>query len=114
MAVWWPWLLVWGITALSLVAAVAMAVTHWRRYRAPAAARLYSSCFYLDDKAVMDLYRQYGGKYKGALRHEVEERISSNRELGISIGHAGDTVPPVLDAARCLGRVEDWDPNPPD
>ena len=82
--VWWPWLLVWGITAVSLVAAVATAVVHWRRHRAPAATRLHGISFYLDDESVMDLYRQHGGKYKAALRQEVQERISSNREAELS------------------------------
>lgn len=79
--VWWPWLLVWGITAVSLVAAVAIAVTHWRGHRAPAATRLHGISFYLDDELVMDLYRLYGGKYKAALRQEVQERITNNREF---------------------------------
>jgi len=77
-------LLVWGITAVSLVAAVATAVVHWRRHRAPAATRLHGISFYLDDESVMDLYRQHGGKYKAALRQEVQERISSNREAALS------------------------------
>jgi hypothetical protein len=79
--VWWPWVLVWGITAVSLVAAVAIAIAHWRRDRAPAATRSPGSCFYLDDEEVMDLYLQYGGKYKGALRQEVQERITNNHEF---------------------------------
>jgi len=83
--VWWPWLLVWGITVVSLVATVAIAVVHWRRDRAPTATRSPGSCFYLDDESVMDLYRQHGGKYKAALRQEVQERISSNREVELSV-----------------------------
>ena len=79
--VWWPWLLVWGITAVSLVAAVAIVVVHWRRHRSPAAKRLHGISFYLDDESVMDLYRQHGGKYKAALRQEVQERISSSRDF---------------------------------
>jgi len=78
---WWPWLLVWGITAVSLVVAVVIAVVHWRSSRAPAAKRLHGITFYLDDESVMNLYRQYGGKYKTALRQEVQERISSSREV---------------------------------
>lgn len=79
--VWWPWLLVWGITVVSLLTAVAIVVAHWHRHHAPAATRLHGISFYLDDESVMDLYRQYGGKYKAALRQEVQERIISSREF---------------------------------
>jgi hypothetical protein len=82
--VWWPWLVVWGVTAVSLVAAVAIAVTHWRRHRAPAATRRPGISFYLDDESVMDLYRQHGGKYKAALRQEVQERSTSTSEGEVS------------------------------
>jgi len=82
---WWPWLLVWGITAVSLAAAVAIAVAHWRRHRVPAATRRQGISFYLDDEAVMDLYRQHGGKYKAALHQEVQERISSSSEVELSV-----------------------------
>lgn len=79
--VWWPWLLVWGITAGLLVVAVVIAVRHWRSDRARASTRLHDISFYLDDEFVMDLYRQYGGKYRAALRQEVQERITNNREF---------------------------------
>ena len=82
--VWWPWLLVWGITVVSLVAAVAIAVTHWRRHRVLTATRRPGISFYLDDESVMDLYRQHGGKYKAALRQEVQERSSSTSEGEVS------------------------------
>jgi hypothetical protein len=87
--VWWPWLLVWGITAVSLVAAVTIAIAHWHRHRAPTPARLPGISFYLD-KSVMELYQQYGDKNKGALRQEVEERFSSNRDFKLSFN-----LPPV-------------------
>ncbi|MGH3697389.1 MAG: hypothetical protein ACRDRX_25970, partial [Pseudonocardiaceae bacterium] len=82
--VWWPWLLAWGITAVSLVAAVTIAVTQWRRHRAPADTRRPGISFYLDDESVMDLYRQHGGKYKAALRQEVQERSTSTSEGEVS------------------------------
>jgi len=82
--VWWPWLLVWGITVVSLVATVAIAVAHWCRHRAPAATRRPGISFYLDDESVMDLYRQHGGKYKAALRQEVQERSTSTNEGEVS------------------------------
>lgn len=79
--VWWPWLLVWGITVVSLVATVAIAVAHWRAHRAAAATRLHGIPIYLNDKYVMDLYRQRGGKDSAALSQEVQERTIRNRRF---------------------------------
>ncbi|OLT09218.1 hypothetical protein BJF78_31190 [Pseudonocardia sp. CNS-139] len=78
---WWPWLLVWGATVALLAVAVAVVLTHRRDRRS---GPRHSITIYLDESAVMDLYRQYGGKYKAALRHEVQERISSGGELEAS------------------------------
>jgi hypothetical protein len=82
LAVWWPWLLVWVATAALLAAAVGIVVVHRKNRRA--IAHRHDISIYLDEKSVMDLYRQYGGKYKAALRHEVQERISSSREVEAS------------------------------
>jgi len=81
--VWWPWLLVWTATVVLLVAAVVIVIMH-RRRDVGAAPRRHDMSFYLDENSVMDLYRQYGGKYKAALRHEVQERISSSREAELT------------------------------
>ena len=81
LAVWWPWLLVWGATITLLAVAVAIVLTHRRDHRS---GPRHSITIYLDESSVMDLYRQYGGKYKAALRHEVQERISSGAELEAS------------------------------
>lgn len=82
-AVWWPWLLAWAATAVLLVATVVIVIVHRRRDVA-ATARRHQISFYLDENSVMDLYRQYGGKYKAALRQEVQERISSSREIELT------------------------------
>jgi hypothetical protein len=83
-SVWWPWLLVWAITLVSLIAAIAIALTHWRRHRRTATIRHHDISFYLDEKSVMDLYLQYGGKYKAPLRQEVKEHITNNREIELN------------------------------
>jgi hypothetical protein len=80
-SVWWPWLLVWGITLVLLVINVAIAVTHWRRHPWPPHPRHHDISFYLDDKSVMDLYRLYGGKYMEPLSQEVQEHLIKTREI---------------------------------
>ncbi|GLZ41838.1 hypothetical protein [Actinokineospora sp. NBRC 105648] len=82
---WWPWLLVWVVTVAALVIAITIAVRHWRENRAPERNRRHGVGFYLDDEGVMALYRQYGGKYKAALRQEVQERISASREVELGV-----------------------------
>jgi hypothetical protein len=79
LAVWWPWLLVWLTTVGLLVAAGVIVVTH-RRVRTPG-SRHPGMAIYLDEAWVMDLYRQYGGK---DMRQEVQERVSSTRDVGAS------------------------------
>jgi hypothetical protein len=83
-SVWWPWLLIWAATLVSLVIAIAIALTHWHIYRRAVTVRHHDISFYLDDKSVMDLYLQYGGKYKAPLRQEVKEHISNNREIELN------------------------------
>jgi hypothetical protein len=78
LAVWWPWLLVWVATAGLVVAAGVIVAVHWRG-RTPGPR--YGVSIYLDEESVMALYRQRGGRYKAALRHEVQERISRTREF---------------------------------
>jgi hypothetical protein len=68
------------------VTAVAIWVAHWHSSRSSASRRL-REYFYLDNEAVMDLYLQHE-EYKGALRHEVEDRISSSHELTTSLNLA--------------------------
>jgi hypothetical protein len=81
---WWPWLLIWAITLVSLFIAGAIAVTYWLRYLRPHIARHHGISLYLDDDAVMDLYLQYGGKYMEPLSQEVQEHISNSRELELN------------------------------
>jgi hypothetical protein len=82
LAVWWPWLLVWVTTVVLLVIAVGIVLVYRRKERRALAP--LGVCIYLDESSVMNLYRQHGGKYRAALEHEVQERISSGRELEAS------------------------------
>jgi hypothetical protein len=79
-AVWWPWLLVWVATVGLLVVAAAIVVAHRRSWIAE--RRRHDTCILLDDDSVIDLYQQSEGRTKAALRKEVQERISSTKEVG--------------------------------
>lgn len=83
-AVWWPWMLLWAVTALAALAALWVLVAHARArgWLRASASRVPGISFYLDDESVMDLYRQ--GDYKIALRQEVEEKIRSSKDASIS------------------------------
>lgn len=78
LGVWWPWLLVWVATVGLLVAAGAIVAVH-RRDGTPGPPR--GGISYLDETAVMNLFRQYGGR---PMPQEVEERVSRIRELAAS------------------------------
>lgn len=82
--VWWLWLLLWGITAASVVAAAVNAVGHWRADRARASTRLHGISFYLHDKHVMELYGRFSGKFNAALRQEVRVRSTKISEGEVS------------------------------
>ncbi|MGW5443985.1 hypothetical protein [Streptomyces asiaticus] len=82
-SVWWPWMLVWLVTAVSLIAAVAWLAVRVHRYR----KRLRPS----------PITRTADGSLRARLFG-----------VGVSGGrndrHEG-TFP-----ARCLGKVRDWNP----
>jgi hypothetical protein len=92
-SVWWPWLLVWLGTVLAILAALAIAVAHWRGRRQQSRQPPYLS-FYLHEQSVMALY-QY--KYRGALEQQVVAMVGSRAEV-----HMGASLPPV----RFGGNVE--------
>ncbi|MBQ0849397.1 hypothetical protein J8N05_14405 [Streptomyces sp. BH-SS-21] len=86
--VWWPWMTVWLVTAAGVVTVCAVLVRHVReRGRGSLGRRgvgqrsAYSVCFYLDEKAVMDLYRI--GNYSAALEEAVEHRTNVNTSVGL-------------------------------
>jgi hypothetical protein len=77
-AVWWPWLLVWVATVGLLVVAAAIVVAHRRSW---IAERRPDTSILLHNDSVIDLYQQSRGRTKAALRKEVQERISSTKEV---------------------------------
>ncbi|GLF97908.1 hypothetical protein [Streptomyces yaizuensis] len=91
--VWWPWMLLWLLTAAGLAALVALAavflLTRGRRGRDRTLT--YSICFYLHDRSVMDHYQMRN--HTAALRKEVEQRTSDSSDgtirakvFGVSAG----------------------------
>jgi hypothetical protein len=58
LAVWWPWLVVWVVAVLSLLAAPLITVRHWRRARrfTERHFRGRGSAWYLDQQYVKDFY----------------------------------------------------------
>lgn len=76
--VWWPWMLVWGVTLLTTVTAVVLLV---RRLTTREPVKPPRVAFYLGTTAIMDMYQLL--RYKPALQSEVQEEIkrSSNSTL---------------------------------
>ncbi|GAA1208542.1 hypothetical protein [Pseudonocardia alaniniphila] len=93
LAVWWPWLLVWGATAALLASSVAIVLRYRTYYRSPPRQDI---CIYLDARLVMDLYHRYGGKYAAALSRQVEKRVSTSRRFAGS----ANLDPLMVDAER--------------
>ncbi|WP_327387907.1 hypothetical protein [Streptomyces sp. NBC_01207] len=77
--VWWPWMLVWLLTAGGVLTLVVLAVSWFTGVGRSAGQNLtYSICFYLHEKSVMDHYQMRG--YAAALRREVEQRTSDSKD----------------------------------
>lgn len=84
---WWPWIVVWLLTAacVSVLVQHVLARLGWlRRRRRP--ARIFGICFYLHDQRVMDLYQtdlyQTGG-FSAALEQEVADRTNVTTGIGL-------------------------------
>ncbi|WP_440899581.1 hypothetical protein [Actinosynnema sp.] len=92
-SVWWPWAVVWVVTALALLVALGAVVAAWRgRARYAPAPGVPGVPIYLDEKAVMDLY-QVGG-YGDAMTKEVVDRVGTTRDgkialKGVDVGVEG-------------------------
>ncbi|MEV4432728.1 hypothetical protein [Streptomyces sp. NPDC049585] len=71
--IWWPWMLLWLVTAVSAVALVILTIAARRRGRRPS-ERLVTdrTCLYLDNRTIMDQAQM--NRYAVALRKEVEQR----------------------------------------
>ncbi|MGW6708855.1 hypothetical protein ACWGDE_28750 [Streptomyces sp. NPDC054956] len=77
--VWWPWMLLWLLTAGGVLTLVVLAVSWFTGGARSAGQNLtYSICFYLHEKSVMDHYQMRG--YAAALRREVEQRTSDSKD----------------------------------
>ncbi|MFI2369463.1 hypothetical protein [Streptomyces sp. NPDC018833] len=76
--VWWPWMLLWLLTAAGAGALLVLAAHRLVRGRRGGRDLTYSICFYLHDRSVMDHYQMRG--YAAALRKEVEQRTSDSKD----------------------------------
>lgn len=82
--IWWPWMLLWLVTATSLVAAVALLIAARLRRRRPSERLMIDwTCRYLDNTAIMDNFQL--NRYSVSLRKEVELRTTRSRALGFTL-----------------------------
>lgn len=76
---WWPWLVVWIVTVLALLVAVAVFVLAWRsRHRFAPTRTVPGLTRYLNAKAVMDVY-QVGG-FGDAIVKEITHRMGVTKD----------------------------------
>ncbi|CAM5391172.1 putative protein OS=Streptomyces aurantiogriseus OX=66870 GN=GCM10010251_53570 PE=4 SV=1 [Streptomyces aurantiogriseus] len=83
-SLWWPWLVVWAVTAAALAVLARHALLRLgllRRRRRGGGRTVHGMCFFLHEKRVMDLY-QYGG-FSAALEAEVADRTNVNAGAGL-------------------------------
>lgn len=84
---WWPWMVVWLLTAVCCAVLVRYALVRlgWlrRRRRRGGGRTVYGMCFYLHEKRVKDL-DQTGG-FSVALEQEVADRVNVNSALGMGL-----------------------------
>ncbi|MEU4446733.1 hypothetical protein AB0K14_07695 [Actinosynnema sp. NPDC050801] len=84
-SVWWPWLVLWTVTATCLSTTAAILWVARRRWQNP--RRIAGICYYLDEHAVLDLSAVYGPTLvKEARTTEYAVRLgdlktSSSREV---------------------------------
>lgn len=77
--VWWPWMSLWSVTVLAVLALPVMLLVQWRNH-GRRSGRLAVS-FYLNPSAVMGMYQQL--RYQPSLQRAVREEIkrSSNADV---------------------------------
>ncbi|MFI2435633.1 hypothetical protein [Streptomyces sp. NPDC018693] len=83
-SLWWPWLLVWAVTAGCLAVLLRHALLRLgrsRRRRRTSGRTVHGMCFFLHEKRVMDLYQQ--GGFSAALEQEVADRINVDSRVGV-------------------------------
>lgn len=110
-SVWWPWVLVWAVTALALLVTVGVAMWAWRsRHRYVPSREVPGLTIYLHEKSVMDLYQV--GRYGDAMTKEVVDRVGVTKDgkialKGLDLG---------VEGARTSGRevvktyIEQYEP----
>ncbi|MEV7009419.1 hypothetical protein [Streptosporangium sp. NPDC051022] len=84
-SVWWPWMLVWGVTLAGFLGAAGHLIVAYRRER-----RRYSTgghgvvgvCIYLHEQSVMDLYQI--SSFGAALRQDVERKVTNSGDWSLS------------------------------
>jgi hypothetical protein len=86
--VWWPWVAVWAVTLVALLAAVAFAAA-WLRSRSRPQLPAPFLSFYLNEQGVMDLY-QY--RYREPLEQRIVAVEGSTRAVGVGVGIPGTPV----------------------
>ncbi|MFI1397910.1 hypothetical protein [Streptomyces sp. NPDC020681] len=81
-AVWWPWMLLWLLTAVCVVTVLVLAVSRVARGRkAPDGGLTYRICFYLNDKQVIDYYLSRGDV--GSLRKNVKQTTAGGKTANV-------------------------------
>ena len=110
-SVWWPWAVVWLVTALAIAVAAGVGLWAWRSRRRFAASReVPGLTIYLHEKSVMDLYQV--GRYGDAMTKEVVDRVGVTKDgkialKGLDLG---------VEGARTSGRevvktyIEQYEP----
>ncbi|MBB5958386.1 hypothetical protein FHS29_004994 [Saccharothrix tamanrassetensis] len=83
-SVWWPWAVVWMVTALAILVALGVLFFAWRaRHRFGPTREVPGLTLYLNAKNVMDLY-QVGG-FGDALVKEVTDRVGVTKDGKIAL-----------------------------
>ncbi|WP_309117834.1 hypothetical protein [Saccharothrix sp.] len=83
-SVWWPWAVVWLVTALAVPVALGVFVLAWRsRRRFVPTREVPGLTVYLNAKYVMDLY-QVGG-FGDAVVKEVVDRVGTTKDGKIAL-----------------------------
>ncbi|MFI6083430.1 hypothetical protein ACIBBB_21025 [Streptomyces sp. NPDC051217] len=82
-SLWWPWVLVWLLTAACVLVLARHVLLRfgWLRRRRPTDRTFPGMCFYLHHQRVMDIY-QTGG-FSAALEQEVADRTNVNSGVGL-------------------------------
>ncbi|MEF9903495.1 hypothetical protein [Streptomyces sp. P9-A2] len=81
---WWPWLVVWILTAVCFAVLLRYALLRLlpsRRRRRRGGRTVLGICLYLHKKRVMDIY-EVGG-FSESLAEEVADRINVTRNIGL-------------------------------